>query len=153
MELTAREHSLVEEWRYVSDPQERLATIVDRARRLPKLPLPQRAPASRVPGCSSSVWLAPELRESRCYFSADADSPVVRGLVALIADFFSGATAAEIVACDADPIELLDLKRTLTPTRQHGLAAVRAAIKAFARSSLGPTVTSAASGPRRTAHE
>jgi cysteine desulfuration protein SufE len=89
-----------------------------------------------VHGCSSSVWLLCELSEGRCRFRSDADSPVVRGLVALLAEFNSHATPAEIVASDADPLDLLDLKRALTPTRRHGLEAVSNAIRAFAESHL-----------------
>ncbi|ACB73540.1 SufE family protein [Opitutus terrae] len=136
MRLAARANSLTEELLHLPDPQERLAAAVDRARRAPKLPPEDRLPAARVPGCSSSVWLRGELRDGRCYFRADADSPVVRGLASLLADFFDGARPSEIVASQADPLELLDLKRSLTPTRRHGLAAVRAAIQEFARTSL-----------------
>ena len=61
---------------------------------------------------------------------------MVRGLVGLLADFFNNATPLEITTSDADPLELLDLKRGLTPTRRNGLAAVSAAIHAFAKSQL-----------------
>lgn len=136
MRLPAREQNLVEERTHVPDLQERLASVVDRARRVPKLPPEERIPAHRVPGCSSSVWLIGELRDGRCHFRFDADSPVVRGLVGLQVEFFNGATPAEIAGSSTDPLELLGLSRTLTPTRRHGLAAVRAAIHEFARSHL-----------------
>lgn len=138
MRLAARAHSLTEELLHLADPQERLSCLVDRARHRPRFTAEERTPERRVPGCSSSVWLIAELRDGRCWFRADADSPVVRGLVGLLADFFNGATAGEIAASDAEPLEILDLSRRLTPTRRHGLAAVRAAIKMFAQSNLAP---------------
>jgi cysteine desulfuration protein SufE len=61
---------------------------------------------------------------------------VVRGLVALMADYFSGLTPAEIIADPTNPLELLNLERALSPTRRHGLAAVRIAINAFAQAQL-----------------
>ncbi|HWL15205.1 MAG TPA: SufE family protein [Opitutus sp.] len=137
MRLNARQQALLEELELCHDPQERLAAIVDRARRRPPLSRAERTPERLVPGCSSSVWLVSEFRDDcRCYFRADADSPVVRGLVNVLADFYSGALAAEIAASDADPLATLDLLRTLSPTRQRGLAAVRAAITSFARAHL-----------------
>lgn len=136
MRLNARQQTLLEELALCADPQERLAGLVDRARRRPRLPDADRTPAHRVPACSSSVWLVSEARAGRCTFRVDADSPVVRGLVTLLADFYSDALATEIAASDADPLATLDLLRTLTPTRQRGLAAVRAAMKAFAHQQL-----------------
>lgn len=136
MALTAHQQALLDEILLSDDPQERLAAVVDRARRLPKLGPAERTDAHRVRGCSSSVWLIPELRDGRCYFRVGADSPVVLGLVALLADFHAGSTPAEIVSNATDPLETLDLTRTLSPTRRHGLAAVQAAIRTFAQQFL-----------------
>ena len=87
------------------------------------------------------MWLIPRLEDGQCHFRSDADSPVVRGLVALIADFFAGSTPREIVTCHIDPLDLLDVKRGLTPTRRHGLAAVRSAIHTFARSHVDEAIS------------
>ena len=115
---------------------------MERSRRTHQLTAAERVPQNRVIGCASSVWLIAEISDGRCHFRSDADSPVVRGLVALLADFFNGATPLEITTTDADPLELLDLKRGLTPTRRNGLAAVSAAIHAFAKSqSESPPIT------------
>jgi cysteine desulfuration protein SufE len=141
MALTAHQQALLDEILLSDDRQERLAAVVDRARRLPKLRPAERTDAHRVRGCSSSVWLIPELRDRRCYFRVGADSPVVLGLVALLADFHAGSTPAEIVSNSIDPLETLDLTRTLSPTRRHGLAAVQAAIRAFAASHLSTVIS------------
>jgi cysteine desulfuration protein SufE len=124
---------LVEALLHHHDRHERLSAIVERTRRLPHFSGDEKAPQYRVRGCSSSVWLIPRFEHGRCLFRTDADSPVVRGLVALLADFFNNSTPQEIITCETDPLELLDVKRSLSPTRRHGLAAVFAAIHAFAR--------------------
>jgi cysteine desulfuration protein SufE len=133
MRLDPRQQALLDELAVPDDPQERLAAVVDRARRRPPLTAAQRTPAHRVPGCTSHVWLIPELRDGRCHFRADADSPLVRGLVLLLADFFDASPPAEILATDFDPLEHLGLTRHLSSTRRHGLAAVLRAIRAFAQ--------------------
>ena len=96
-----------------------------------------RTEAHRVLGCISAVWLTAELRpDGSLAFHADADSPLVRGLVVGLADFFSGATPAEIAASDADPLATLELLANLSPTRRNGLTAVRQRIRTLAQSHL-----------------
>jgi hypothetical protein len=57
-----------------------------------------------------------------CRFHCDADSPLVKGLLALLCEFFSDAPPAEVAASAADPLDALGLTRHLSPTRQNGLA-------------------------------
>lgn len=133
MSLADKLQRTVEEFSLFSDPHERLAAVVDRARRLPPLPDSERSDAHRVQGCVSVVWLVSEHRDGRCYFRSDATSPLVRGLVVFLSTFFNDTPAAEILATNADPLAALDLERNLSPTRRNGLAAVRAAIHDFAR--------------------
>lgn len=132
MSLNDRQRQLLDDFLIIENAQERLAAVVDRARRLAPLPAELRTDAQRVHGCISQVWLVGELRDGRCHFRCDADGPLVKGLVAFLAAYHDGATPAEIVADETDPLAELDLLQNLSPTRRNGLAAVRAAIGAFA---------------------
>ena len=60
----------------------------------------------------------------------------MRGLVTLLCDFYSGATPADIVTSDADPLETLGLARNLSPTRRNGLSSARATVRAFAEKQM-----------------
>jgi cysteine desulfuration protein SufE len=131
--LLDKQQRLVDELGIFDDPHERLAAVIDRAKKIPPLPAELRNAAHRVPGCVSVVWLVCEVDSGRCRFRADAESPLVRGLVVLVADFFDRATAEDAATTTADPLEALDLMRNLSPTRRNGLTATRAAIRAFAR--------------------
>jgi cysteine desulfuration protein SufE len=132
--VTDRQHQFLEDLNLIEDPQERLTIIVDRARRHPALPDNLRTDAQRVPGCVSQVWLVSELADGLCRFRCDAEGPLVKGLVALLSDYFSDTSPADIVSDDTDPLAALGLLRNLSPTRQNGLAAVRKAIRNFAAS-------------------
>lgn len=136
MPLSRKLEQLVADLAVLDDPQERLALIVDRAKRVPPLAAADRTDANRVRGCVSVVWLVGELRDGVCHFRADAESPLVRGLVILLADFFSGFPPAALAASAVDPLETLGLTRNLSPTRRNGLDAARNAIRAFARQHL-----------------
>jgi cysteine desulfuration protein SufE len=120
----------------LEDPHDRLAALVDRSKRTPPLPASERVEANRVHGCVSVVWLIGDVREGRCYFRSEAESPIVRALVVLLADFFTGAPVGDVATSDLEPLEALNVMRNLSPTRRNGLIAVRRAIGAFAQRSV-----------------
>lgn len=134
MTIADKQRQLIADYSIIDDPQERLAAIVDRARKIPSLPDNERTEANRVKGCVSLAWVVGELREGRCHFRSDADSPLVRGLLVLLCDFYSGATPADVLATEPALLEQLGLDRNLSPTRLNGLKSATAYIRAYANS-------------------
>lgn len=132
MTLAEKQTQLAADYAIIDDPQERLAAVVDRARKIPPLPEAERTEANRVKGCVSLAWVVGEVRAGRCFFRSDADSPLVRGLLKLLCDFYSDAPPAEVAATEPALLELLGLERNLSPTRLNGLRSVRAKIRDFA---------------------
>ena len=132
MTLAEKQRQWIEDYRLIDDDQERLAAIVDRARGRPPLAETERTDANRIRGCVSSAWLTAEVRAGLCHFRGDADSPLVRGLLVLLCDFYSEATPADVAATEPALLEELALSRNLSPTRLNGLRSVRARIREFA---------------------
>jgi cysteine desulfuration protein SufE len=127
------QEQFVEQYSAIEDLQERMALIVDRARRLPPLPAEQKTEEARVQGCVSRVWLQSSCTDGRCAFRVDAESSLVRGLAAFVCEIYEGATPAEVEAVEPHLLERLGIATHLSPTRLHGLAQVRRAIREFAR--------------------
>lgn len=136
MSVAAKQSQLIEDLGVIEDTQERLAAIVDRARRRPVFPEAAKTDAHRVTGCISAVWVAGELRDGALHFQFEADSPLVKGLVALLVDLYDGGTPADIAATEPTLMNDLGVTRDLTPTRRNGLAAVRTHIVAIARAAI-----------------
>ncbi len=136
--LAEKQQQIIDDLAIIEDAQERFAAVVDRARQRPPLPEAERTEDNRVQGCISLAWVVGEQREGRCYFRSDADSPLVRGLLALLCDFYSGATSAEVAATEPVLLEELGLVKNLSPTRLNGLRSVRAKIRDFATTQAGP---------------
>ena len=132
MTLAEKQQQLIDDYCIIDDPQERLTAIVDHARQQPPLPDTDRTEANRVQGCISQAWIVSELSEGFCRFRSDADSPLVRGLLKLVCDLYTGATPAEVVATEPTLLEAIGLARNLSPTRLNGLRSVRAKIRDFA---------------------
>lgn len=132
MTVAQRQEQLLADLLLIENAQERLGAIVDRARPRLAADRTEHTDAHRVPGCVSPVWLVGESRDGRCFFRSDAESPLVRGLVALVCELYSGAAPADILATEPALLEELGLLHTLSPTRLNGLRSVRACIRDFA---------------------
>lgn len=133
----AEKHALlVRAFSSIPDRQERLTAIVDRGRRGVPYPIDLKTPDNRVPGCVSPVWLSCGLIDPVLTFKAEAEAPVVKGLVRLLCELYDGALPADVVANEPLLLEELDLVRDLSPTRRNGLEAVRIRIKQAAQQHL-----------------
>lgn len=131
MTVSEQQSALIDDLLIIEDVQERLSAIVTRAARR-SLPDEAKVNANRVLGCVSSVWLTMEQRGDQSFFHCDADSPMVKGLVALLCDAYQGGQSDEIAATEPVLWERLGFAKMITPTRLNGLAAVRARIKELA---------------------
>ncbi len=136
MTVAERQQQMLADLLLIEDAQERLAAIVDRARSRLAASRAEHIDENRVRGCMSPVWLVCEFGAGCCSFRSDAESPLVRGVVALLCDLYSGGEPADIIATEPALIEQLGLMRTLSPTRLNGLRSVRARIRDFAAAQL-----------------
>jgi cysteine desulfuration protein SufE len=130
--LAEKQRRLADDLLLIPDPQERLAAIVDRVKSRPPLPAAEHTEANRIKGCVSLAWLVGEHRDGQCHFRSDADSPLVRGLLALLTDLHSATPPAEILATNLTLLADLELERLISPTRLNGLRSAVAAMRAFA---------------------
>jgi cysteine desulfuration protein SufE len=136
MSLANKQQRLIAKYAIIEDPQERLGAIVSRGKNWPALANEEKIDAHRVQGCVSQVWIVGEREGDRCRFRMDADSPLVKGLVAMLCELYDGESVAEIVNTEPVWIDELGLASRLSPTRLNGLASVRKAIRAFAATQL-----------------
>ena len=132
MPLAEKQRQLIARFIVIEDAHERLAAIVASGQRWPEVAPDERTDARRVPGCVSAVWLTGVVENGRCHFRISAASSVVKGLAALLAALYEGETPAAIAAWEPGLVEALGLDRQLSPTRLHGLARIRRAIRDFA---------------------
>ncbi len=127
-----QQRALIAKLEIIEDAHERLAAITSRAKKWPGIAEHERLDERLVRGCSSRVWFLGEMRDGACHFRFDADSPLVKGLVALLCEVYEGGTPGDVVAVEPEIVAALGIDRMLSPTRLNGLAAVRNTIREFA---------------------
>lgn len=124
----------VHEFRELED-DERLETLLELSEELPELSSERNVapwPAEcRVQECQTPVYLWVELRGGLVHVEAEVprQSPLVRGLVALVVQSAAGASPQEVADWPDDWLPLLNLQDALGMTRRQGLRGVVARIK------------------------
>ena len=86
-----------------------------------------------VPGCQSQTWLVPHFVDDKIYFTADSAALISKGMVSMIADVYSGASAQDINKFDQDEFKILKLDTLLTPGRNNGVHGMLKKVKEYAR--------------------
>lgn len=131
LEPTAAEAqaAIRDEFAFFDDWSERYQYLIDLGRKLPPFPEDLRIEEHRLHGCQSMVWIVAEGDASRLDFRSTSDSAIVAGLIFLALRVYSGRSAAEIAATEAQFITDIGLAKHLSPTRSNGLGALLAFIR------------------------
>lgn len=136
MNLRDKQARLIEDFLVIENSLERFSAIVDHYRKLSALPAAAQIDDHLVSGCTSRVWVTSSCTGDVCRFQSEADSPILQGVVRLLTEFYSGATAQEIIDVEPEFLESLRIADQLTPTRRNGLRHVRSRIVELARACL-----------------
>lgn len=123
------------------DRQDQPLYLLELGDELPELPDSARTAGNRVHGCQSQVWLTTNILgagESAIFtITADSDSNIVRGLIAILAAAYNGKTAREILEYDIDAVfHQLNLQQHITPQRRNGLRGMVDRVLTLARMHL-----------------
>ncbi len=114
----------------LDDWEDRYRYVIELGRGLQPLADAERVERNKVRGCASQVWLVTEPHPTHdgpsvLVFRGDSDAHIVRGLIAILLAIYSGRTAAEILATDANrSFSELGLAEHLTPQRSNGFASM-----------------------------
>lgn len=117
------------------DSEDRYRLLIDLGRMLEPMPDALKTDATKVRGCSASVWVYPtRLDDGRLHFLADSDAAITKGIVALILSAVQDRRPAEVAGLDlARELEPFDLKRELSSNRTQGVPNMIALIQETAK--------------------
>lgn len=105
------------------DSEDRYRLLIDLGRQLEPMPDALKTEATKVRGCSASVWVYPtQLDDGRLHFLADSNAAITKGIVALVLACVQDKPAADVAATDiAALLEPFDLSRELSSNRTQGI--------------------------------
>ena len=125
---------LVEEYEFL-DSEDRYRLLIDLGRKLEPMPDALKTDATRVRGCSASVWVYPTVTNgARLHFLADSNAAITKGVVALILAVVQDRPAEEVAGMDiAGLLAPFDLARELSSNRTQGIPNMISLVRDTAR--------------------
>ena len=120
---------ILEEYQLV-DAEDRYRLLIDLGRQLEPMPDALKTEATKVRGCSASVWVYPTVEGGRLHFLADSNAAITKGIVALVLSAVQDKPASEVASLDI-PAALapFELSKHLSANRTQGVPNMIALVK------------------------
>ena len=132
MTINQIQDNIVDDFNQFDDWMDKYALLIDLGNSLQPIDEKYKVPQNIIEGCQSRVWLTAEMEEGKIEFKGESDAILVKGIVALLLQVFSGRTPDEIINADLYFVEKIGLREHLSPTRSNGLLAMIKQIKLYA---------------------
>ena len=114
--------------------EDRYRLLIDLGRELEPMPDALKTDATKVRGCSASVWVYPTTANGRLHFLADSNAAITKGIVALILSAVQDRPAEEVARMDvAEALEPFELRKHLSANRTQGVPNMIALIRETAQ--------------------
>ena len=132
MTINETQDELIDEFSLFSDWMEKYEHIIQMGKELPLIEDQYKREENLIRGCQARVWLHPEVKNGKIYFTADSDAIITKGLVSMVVRVLSDHTPAEIVAAELYFVDRIGLKEHLSMTRSNGLLSMIKQMKMYA---------------------
>ncbi|MFP4097767.1 MAG: SufE family protein [Alphaproteobacteria bacterium] len=124
---------IVENFTLFDDWEERYRYLIDLGRRLPALDDTLKRDEYLVRGCTSRVWLVPQIDEGGVFtFKADSDAHIVRGLIVILMAAYQGQAVDDLANVDIDEaFRRIGMDQHLSINRRNGFFSMVEVIKSY----------------------
>ena len=116
--------SLRELFMLFEDPKDKFVQLMDMAKESEQLKENEKVEQNKINGCTSRAWVVIEQNNDDTYtFKTDSDSLIVKGLLTILEQVFSGQTADNILSINSsDILYSIGLDKTITSQRTNGFS-------------------------------
>lgn len=114
--------------------EDRYRLLIDLGRKLEPMPDVLKTDATKVRGCSASVWVYPTTSNGRLHFLADSNAAITKGIVALILSAVQDKEAETVARMDvAEALAPFELRKHLSANRTQGVPNMVALVRETAQ--------------------
>ncbi len=132
MSLSSKKTNIISRFSRHSDWEDRYKELIVLGKNLAELSQDKQIEKFEVKGCQSKVWLVPSYKEGKVFFEASSDAILVKGIVGLLVEVYSGESPSDILADKDDFLKEIGITEHLSMNRTNGLAAMIKQVKMYA---------------------
>ena len=116
--------SLRELFMLFEDPKDKFVQLMDMAKESEHLKENEKIEKNKINGCTSRAWVVTKQNSDDTYtFRTDSDSLIVKGLLTILEQIFSGQIADNILSINSrDILYSIGLDKTITSQRTNGFS-------------------------------
>lgn len=124
MNIQQQLNSLRELFMLFEDPKDKFVQLMDMAKESEHLKDNEKIEKNKINGCTSRAWVVTKQNSDDTYtFRTDSDSLIVKGLLTILEQIFSGQTADNILSTNSsDILYSIGLDKTITSQRTNGFS-------------------------------
>ena len=132
MSINSRVENIVERFNQYDDWEDRYRELIKIGKALPAMEESYQVDKYKIKGCQSQVWLKPGFSDGIVTFYADSDAVLVKGIIGILVDVYSGSSPKEIIATTPDFLKKIGITDHLSMNRTNGLASMVKQIQMYA---------------------
>ena len=132
MTIAEKQQQLLDELDIFQDWTERYQYVIDLGKKIAPMSEELQTSERLIKGCQSQVWLDSNLEDGLVQFTADSDSLITKGMIALFVRVLNGQRPDDILQADMSFIDKTGLKEHLAPTRANALTLMAGQMKQHA---------------------
>lgn len=121
MTIQEAQSSLLDDLSIFQDWTERYEYVISLGKKLSPMDDSLKTSERLIQGCQSQVWIDAENKDGNIIYTADSDSLITKGMIALFINTLSNQKPDEILSADMSFIDETGLKEHLAPTRANAL--------------------------------
>ncbi len=132
MTINNIQKKIISDFELFSDWSDKYQHLIDQGNKIPALDKKYKIPENLVKGCQSQFWLIAEIIDDKVYYQADCDSPIPKGIVALLIRVLSSQSTNDIKDSDLFFVQETQLINYLSPNRVQGITSLISRMKQLA---------------------
>ncbi len=132
MKIDDIQNKIIEEMSKLDDWMDKYEYLIELGRSFNPLDEKFKTEENALAGCQSNVWITAKLKDNKVFFSADSDSLITKGMLALLLRVLNKQPPQDIAQADLYFMERVGLSTNLSPSRAHGLALIVKQLKLHA---------------------
>jgi len=125
-------NKIKDDFSFFENWEDKYQYLIDLGKKLPDLKDIYKKDEFRVQGCTSNLWVVPQLNDDKLTFLGASESVIVQGLFYLVKYVYDNEYPKTIINKPLDFFDEIGLSSHLGPSRANGLNSLKKLINSIA---------------------